>query len=90
MGYILHSAGHGMNAIDSDHENPAEHRRSVPLWTADHQIDDILLTGSERLQEAQTTTVEPRSRADHTWPNKTVYYIFGQTLSKSTSVTIIE
>ncbi len=78
---FLHSVG--MNEIDSDHENHAQHRRSVPLWTADQQqIDDILLTGSERLQEAQTTTLEPRSRADHTWPNKTVYYIFGQTLSK--------
>ena len=81
--YVLHTAG--MNTIDSDHENHAQYQRSVPpQWTTDQQIDDILLTGSERLEVVQTITptVEPRSRADHTWPNKTVYYTFGQTLSK--------
>lgn len=68
--------------MSSDH---AQYQRSVPPQrTADQRIDDILLTGSERLEEAQTISpmVEPRSRADHIWPNKTVYYTFGQTLSE--------
>ena len=61
----------GMSVVDSE-----RHQRSVHE-TLDRQIDDILITEIET-----TTTAEPRSRDDHTWPNKTVYYTFSQTLSK--------
>ena len=66
-----------MNTVDS--ENHARYQRSVPQ-TTDQQIDNILISSEQ--EALTTTTVEPRSRDDHTWPNNIVYYTFGQTLSK--------
>ena len=83
LNYVLHTDG--MNTVDSDHENHAQYQRSVPE-TMDQQIDDILISSEQ--EAPTTTTVEPRSRDGHTWPNNIVYYTFGQTLSKTVYQTL--